>query len=80
MVWIRENEIEKMQNYSPWIQQDICVHIAKNVETKFDTSSYELERPLPKDKNKKVNGLMKNELGGNATTKLAALGQKHIVI
>ena len=69
-----------MQNYATWIQQDIYVDIPNTVETKFDTSDYELERPLSKDKNKKVNGLMKNELGGNATTKLAALRQKHIVI
>ena len=27
------------------------------------TSNYELERPLPMDKNKKVIGLMKDELG-----------------
>ena len=28
--------------------------IAKDVETKFDTSNYELERPLPKEKNKRL--------------------------
>ena len=28
--------------------------IPKVVETRFDTSSYELDRPLPKGKNKKV--------------------------
>ena len=37
---------------------DIYRDIAENVETRFDTS-------LPKGKNKKVIGLMKNELGGN---------------
>ena len=30
----------------------------------FDTSNYELERPLPKGKNIKVICLMKDELGG----------------
>ena len=35
--------------------------IAKDVETRFDTSNFELDRPLPK--NKKVIGLMKDELG-----------------
>ena len=28
--------------------------IAENVETRFDTSNYEFERPLPKIKNKNV--------------------------
>ena len=30
---------------------DICKNIAKDVETKFDVSNYELDRPLPKGKN-----------------------------
>ena len=29
---------------------DIYEDIAENVETKFDTSNYELDRPLPKGK------------------------------
>ena len=37
--------------------------IAQDVETMFDTSNYELDRPLPKGKNKKVFELMKDELG-----------------
>ena len=32
--------------------EDIYVDIAKDVETRFDTSNYELETPLPKGKNK----------------------------
>ena len=43
--------------------------IAEDVETRFDTSNYELDRPLPKGKNKKVIGLMKYELGGKIMTK-----------
>ena len=39
--------------------EDIYADIAKDVEARFDTSNYELERPLPKGKNKKVVGLMK---------------------
>ena len=38
--------------------------IAEEIESRFDTSNLELDRPLPKGKNKKVVGLMKNELGG----------------
>ena len=40
--------------------------IYKDIETRFDTWNYEItcnsiETPLPKGKNKKVNGLMKDE-------------------
>ena len=50
---------------------DIYKDIAEDVETRFDTSSYELEcnsidRPLSKGKNKKLIGLMKDELGGKS--------------
>ena len=31
-------------------QQDISINITKDVETRFDTSNYELDRPLPKRK------------------------------
>ena len=34
--------------------EDSYSHIAKDVEARFDTSNYELDRPLPKRKNKKV--------------------------
>ena len=43
---------------------DIYKDIAEDVETRFDTSNFEIDRPLPKGKNKKVIGLMKDELGG----------------
>ena len=35
-----------------------------DVEQKFDHSNYEPDRPLPKEKSRKVVGLMKDELGG----------------
>ena len=38
---------------------NICKDIAEDVETRFDTSNYELDRPLPKGKNKNAIGLMK---------------------
>ena len=41
--------------------EGIYVNIVKDVETRFDTSNYELDRSLPKIKNKKVIGLMKDE-------------------
>ena len=46
--------------------------IYKDIEISFDTSNYELERPLPKGKNKKVIGLIKDELGGRLMTELVA--------
>ena len=47
---------------------DFYKDIAEDVETRFDTSNYELDRLLPKGKNKKVIGLMKDELGGKIMT------------
>ena len=47
-------------------------YIADDVEKSFDTSNYECDRPLPIGKNKKVNGLMKEELGGKIMTEFVA--------
>ena len=55
---------------------DIYKDIAKDVEKRFDTSNYELERPLLKGKNKKVIGLMKDELGGRITQEFVGLRSK----
>ena len=33
---------------------DIYKDIAENIETRFDTSNYELDRPFSKGKNKKL--------------------------
>ena len=38
---------------------DIYKDITEDVKTRFNTSNYKLDRPLPKGKNKKVIGLMK---------------------
>ena len=42
---------------------DIYEDFAKDVETRFGTSNYELYRQLPKVKNEKGIGVTKNELG-----------------
>ena len=55
---------------------DIYKDIVEDVETRFDTSNYELGRALPKGKNKKVIGLMKDELGGKIMTKFVGLKAK----
>ena len=47
--------------------------IAENVETSFDTANSELNRPLPKGKNKEVIGAMKDELGGKIMKELVGL-------
>ena len=39
----------------------LYIDIAENVKTRFDTSNYELDRPLPEGKNKKVIALMKDD-------------------
>ena len=43
--------------------EDIYKDIAEDVEKRYDTSNFEINRPLPLGKNKKVIGLMKGELG-----------------
>ena len=56
--------------------KDFYADIANDVEKRFDTSNYEVNRPLPKGKNKKVIGLMKDEIGGKIMTEFAALRPK----
>ena len=58
---------------------DIYKDIAENIETRFDTSNYELDRPLPKGKMKKVIGLMKDELCGKIMKNFFGLRAKLIV-
>ena len=53
--------------------EDFYKDIADDVEKRFDTSNYEVDRPLPKGKNIKVIGLMKDELGGRIMTESVAL-------
>ena len=50
--------------------------IAQDVQERFDISNYNVDRPLPKGKNKKVIGLMKDELGGGIITEFVALRPK----
>ena len=38
------------------------------METRFDTSNYESDRPLPKGKNERVIGLIKDELSQKIMT------------
>ena len=56
--------------------EDFYKDMANNVEKRFDTSNYEVNRPLPTGKNKKVIGLMKDELGGKIITEFITLRPK----
>ena len=56
--------------------KDFYKDIANDVEKRFDTSNYEVNRPLPTGNNKKVIGLMKDELGGKIITEFVTLRPK----
>ena len=55
---------------------DFYEDIVNDAENRFDTSNYEVNRPLPMGKNKKVIGLMKDELGGKIITEFITLRPK----
>ena len=56
--------------------EDSYKDIPGDVERRSDTSNYGVDRPLPTGKNKKVIGLMKDELGGKIMTEFVALKPK----
>ena len=56
--------------------EDFYKDIANDVEERFDTSNYEVDRPLSAGKNKKLIGLMKDELGGKIITEFITLRPK----
>ena len=55
---------------------DLYKNIAEDLDKRFDTSNYFLNRPLPKGENKKVIGLMKDELAANIMKKFVGLRVK----
>ena len=54
--------------------EDIYKDIAENLEARFDTSNFELARPLPKEK--RIIGLMKDEFGGHFMKEFVGLKAK----
>ena len=56
--------------------KDFYKDISQDVNKRFDTSNYTFERPLPTGVNKKVIGLMKDELGSDVITEFVALRPK----
>ena len=57
-------------------REDFYEDIANDVEKIFDTLNYEVNRPLSTGKNKKVIGLMKDELGGKIMSEFVAIRPK----
>ena len=56
--------------------KDFYKDISSDVDKRFDTSNYEVNIPLPTGKNKKVIGLVKDELGGKIITEFVTLRPK----
>ena len=56
--------------------EDFYKDKAEDVETRFDTSGYVLDKPLPIGRNKKVIGLMKDELGCEVMKEFISLRPK----
>lgn len=40
------------------------VNVVKDIKTRFNASNYELDTPLPREKNKMKNNEMRDKLGG----------------
>ena len=55
---------------------DIYKDIPEDVETRFDTSNYELNRLLPKEKITNIIGLMKDKLGLKIINKFVGIRVK----
>ena len=56
--------------------KDVYKDIANNLEKRFDTSNYGIERRLSVGKNKKVIGLTKHELGVKIMTEFVGFRPK----
>ena len=56
--------------------EDFYCDIAEDVKARFDTSGFTKPRPLPMGENKRVIGLMKDELRGKIMTGFVALRLK----
>ena len=56
--------------------EDFYADIAGNVQARFDTSGYDPTKPLPVGLNKKVIGLMKDEMHGEIIREFVALRPK----
>ena len=55
---------------------DFYKDISNDVKNRFDSSNYEVNRPLPTGKNKKIIGFMKDALGGKIIMEFVTLRPK----
>ena len=55
--------------------EDVYEDIADDIETRFFTTNYKADRPLPTGKNKNAIRLLKDESVGNIIRELAGLRQ-----
>ena len=53
--------------------EDVYEDIADDIEKRFDTSNYEVNRSFSTEKSKKVIGLMKDKLEGKIITEFVTL-------
>ena len=66
-----------MNSFTVYVKtDDIYKDIAESIEKRFDTSNFEIDRPVLIGKNKKVIGLMKDELGGQIMKEFVGLRAK----
>ena len=69
------------ESFIVYIKTDgIYKDITEDVEKRFDTSYQELDRSLPKGRNKSVIVIMKHEFCGKIMKEFAALRAKHTAI
>ena len=59
--------------------EDIYKDMAEDIESRFNTSNYEVNLPLPMGKNKVI-GMMKDELGERIMRNFVDYVQKSIVV
>ena len=70
VIWIKTTSL------SMQIQDILTKDIVKAVDKRFDTSSFEIGRPLPLGKNKKVIALIKDEVGAQIMKDFVGLRAK----
>ena len=86
MIWLNKTKVWwKSVTVLYWYRHCFIVHvktddiykdIAEDVETKFHTSNFEMDRWLPKGKNERVIGIMKDELSGQIMKEFFGLRAK----